>query len=113
VGDPEVVGKLPILGDDADIVDGGEPEGLDSREQWGVIDEDGDWGDFNREPGGYFVPGAILGATEGVDADVLVGVLVVLINARGFREDDCGRDVLLVVKIGERRQGTGRRDRSE
>jgi hypothetical protein len=48
-----------------------------------------------------------------VDADVLVGVLVMLINAQGFREDNCGRDVLLVVKMRERRQGTGQRDRGE
>jgi hypothetical protein len=113
VGDPEVVGKLLILGDNADIVDGGKPEGLDGREQRGVIDKDCNRGNFDREPGGYLVLGAILSATEGVDADVLVGVLVVLINARGFWEDDCGRDVLLVVKIREQQQGTGRQDRGE
>jgi hypothetical protein len=107
VRDAEVFGKLPILRDNTDVVDGGEPERLNSREQWGMVDKDRDRGDFNRKPGSGFVPGAIFGATEGVDADVLVGVLVVLIDARGVWEDDGGRNVLLVVKVWERWQGTG------
>ena len=32
VGDPEVVGKLTVLGDDADVMDGCEPERLDGGE---------------------------------------------------------------------------------
>jgi hypothetical protein len=32
VRDPEVVGKLPVLGDDTDVMDGGEPEWLDGWE---------------------------------------------------------------------------------
>ena len=72
-----------------------------------------DWGDFNRKPSGYFVAGAIFGATDGVDANELMGVLVVLINARGVWEDNRRGNVLLVVKMRERRQRTGRRNRSE
>jgi hypothetical protein len=113
VGDPEVVGKLGVLGDDADMVDGSKPERLDGREQRGVVDEGRDGGDFDGETGGYFVPRSILGTTDGVDADMLVGMLVVLVNARGVREDDGRRDILLVIKMGERRQWTGRRDRGQ
>jgi hypothetical protein len=113
VGDAEVVGKLGVLGDDADMVDGGEPEGLDSRKQWGVVDEDRDGGDFYGEAGGDFVPGAIFGAADGIDPNVLVGVSIVLVNARRVWEDNSRRDVLLVVKMWEQRQGTGRWDRSE
>jgi hypothetical protein len=113
VGDAEVVGKLAVLGDNADVMDGGEPEGLDSGKQGGVIDEDCNGSDFDGEAGGYFVLRSVLGPTDGVDADILMGVLVVLINARGVREDDCRRNVLLIVKMRERRQGTGRRDRSQ
>jgi hypothetical protein len=83
VGDPEVFGKLAVLGDDVNMVDGGEPERLDGGEQQGVVDKDCDRGDLDGEAGGYFVPRSILGTTESVDADVLVGVLIVLINARG------------------------------
>jgi hypothetical protein len=106
VGDAEVLGKLTVFGDDTDVVNGREPERLDSGEQRGVVNEEGDRGDFYREAGGDFVPGAILGAAGGVDTNILVGVLVVLINTRGVREDDCRRNVLLVVKVRERRQGT-------
>jgi hypothetical protein len=113
VGDPEVFGKLAVLGDDANMVDGGEPEGLDSREQRGVVDEDRDWGDFNRKPGGYFVPGAVLNTANGMDTNILVGVLVVLVNARRVGEDDGGGNIFLIVKMRERRQGTGRRDRGQ
>jgi hypothetical protein len=113
VGDPEVFGKLAVLGDDANMVDGGEPEGLDSREQWRVVDEDRDWGDFNREAGSDFVSGAILDATDGMNTNILVRVLVVLVNARRVREDDGGRNVFLIVQMRERRQGTGRRDRGQ
>jgi hypothetical protein len=78
-----------------------------------VVNEEGDRGDFYGEAGGDFVPGAILGAAGGMDTNVLVGVLVVLVNTRGVREDNCRRNVLLIVKVRERRQGTWRRDRSE
>jgi hypothetical protein len=44
VGDPEVVGKLLILWDNADVVDGCEPEWLDSGEHRGMVDEDRDRG---------------------------------------------------------------------
>jgi hypothetical protein len=111
VGDPEVIGELPILWDDADVVDGCEPERLDGGEQRRVVDEDCDGGDFDGEAGGDFVPRSILGTTDGMNADVLVGVFVVLVNARGVWEDDCRRNVLLIVKMGEWRKRTGRRDR--
>jgi hypothetical protein len=113
VGDPEVVGKLLVLQDNADVMDGCEPEGLDSGEQWGVVDEDRDKGDFYGEAGGYFIPRSILSTTEGVDTDILMGVLVMLINARRVQEDDGEGNILLVIKMGERQQGTGRRDRGE
>ena len=71
-----------------------------------MVDKDRDWGDFNGEPGGYFVPGAIFSAADGMDTNKLVRVLVVLVNAGGVREDDCRRNVLLIIKMGERRQGT-------
>jgi hypothetical protein len=106
VGDPEVIGELPVLWDDADVVDGREPEWLDSGKQRGVVNEESDRGDFYREAGGDFVPGAILGAADSMDTNVLVGVLVVLVNARGIREDDCRRNILLIVEVRERRQGT-------
>jgi hypothetical protein len=113
VRDPEVVGKLPILGDNTDVMDGSKSEWLDRGEQWGMVDEDRDGGDFYGETGGDFVSGAVFGAAKGVDTNVLVGVLVVLINTRRVREDDGRRNVLLVVKMGERRQGTGRRNRGQ
>ena len=78
-----------------------------------MVDEDRDGGDFYREAGCDLVSRSVLGATEGVDTDVLMGVFIVLVNARGVREDDCGRNVLLFVKMRERRQGTGRRDRGQ
>jgi hypothetical protein len=62
-----------------------------------VIDEDCDGGDFDGKSGCYFVPRAVLGTTEGVNADVLMGVFVVLVNARRVREDDGRGDVLLVI----------------
>jgi hypothetical protein len=62
-----------------------------------VIDENRDRGDFDGKSGGYFVPRAVLGTTESVDTDVLMGVFVVLVNARRVREDDSRRNVLLVV----------------
>ena len=107
VGDLEVVGKLMVLGDDADVVDRGEPEWLDSGEQWGMVNEDRDGSDFNGEAGSYFVPRPVLGLTDGVNANELMGVLVVLIDARGVWEDDCRGNILLVVKVRERWQGTG------
>ena len=103
VGDPEVVGKLPVLQDDVDMVDGCKPERLDSGEQRGVVDKDRDQGDFNRKSSGYFVAGAILSAMGGVDANKLMGVLVVLVNARGVWEDNSRGNVLLVVEVRERR----------
>jgi hypothetical protein len=78
-----------------------------------VVDKDRDGGDFYGEAGGDFVPGTVFSAADGVDTNVLVGVLVVLVNTRRVWEDNSRRDVLLVVKMGERRQGTGRRDRGE
>jgi hypothetical protein len=107
VGDPEVVGELAVLWDNADVMDGGEPEWLGGGKQRGMVDEGRDGGDFNRKPGCYFVPRSVLGTTDDVDADILVGMLVVLVNARGVREDDGRRDILLVIKMGERRQWTG------
>jgi hypothetical protein len=62
-----------------------------------VIDENRDGSDFNGKSGGYFVPRAVLGTTESVDADVLMGVFVVLVNARRVWEDDSRGDVLLVI----------------
>jgi hypothetical protein len=107
VGDPEVLGKLTVLGDDANMVDGGEPEGLDSGEQWGMVNKGRDRGDLDWETGSYFIPRSKLGTTGGMDAYILVGVFVVLVNARRVREDDGGRNVLLIVEMRERRQGTG------
>jgi hypothetical protein len=101
--DPKIVGKLPVLGDDSDIVDGSKSEWLDGWEQGGMVNEDRDGGDFYGEAGGDFVSGAVLGAAKGVDTNILVGVLVVLINTRRVWEDDGRRNVLLVVKMGERR----------
>jgi hypothetical protein len=43
----------------------------------------------------------------------LVGMLVVLVNARRVWKNDCRRNVLLVVEMRERRQGTGRWDRGQ
>jgi hypothetical protein len=62
-----------------------------------MINEGRDRGDFDGKSGGYFVSRAVLGTTEGVDADILMGVLVVLIDARRVWEDDRRRNVLLVV----------------
>jgi hypothetical protein len=62
-----------------------------------VVDENRNGGDFDGKPGGYFVPRAVLGTTESVNANVLMGVFVVLVNARRVREDDRRRNVLLVV----------------
>ena len=70
-----------------------------------MVDKDRDWGDFNGEPGGYFVPGAIFSAADGMDTNKLVRVLVVLVNARGVWKNDCRRNILLVIKVGKRRQG--------
>ena len=97
MGDLEVLGKAAVFGDNTDVVDGSEPEWLNSREQGGVVDKDRDRGDFDRKSGGYFVPRTVLGTTEGADANELVGVFVVLIDARRVWEDDGRRDVLLVV----------------
>ena len=110
MGDSEVVGTLPVLRDDADVVDGREPERLDSGEQWGVVNEDRDGSDFNKKSGGYFVAGVVLSATDGMDTDKLMGVLVMLVNARGVREDDCRENILLVVKMREQRQRARGRD---
>jgi hypothetical protein len=62
-----------------------------------VIDEDRNRGDFDGKSCGYFVPRTVLGTTESVDADVLMGVFVVLVNARRVREDNGRGDVLLVI----------------
>jgi hypothetical protein len=62
-----------------------------------MINEGRDRGDFDGKSGGYFVPRAVLGTTESVDADILMGVLVVLIDARRVWEDDCRGNVLLVI----------------
>jgi hypothetical protein len=113
VRDPEIFGKLAVLGDDANMVDGGEPKWLDSGEQGRMVDKNRDGGDFDGEAGSDFVSGAILDVMDGMNTNVLVGVLVVLVNAQGVGEDDCGRNVLLVVKVRERWQGTGRRDRGQ
>jgi hypothetical protein len=78
-----------------------------------MVDKDHDGGDFYRETGGDFVPGAVFGAAEGMDTNILVGVFVVLVNTRRVGKNDCWRNVLLVVKMRERRQGTGRRDRGQ
>jgi hypothetical protein len=94
-------------------MDGGESEWLDGWEQWRVVNEDRDGGDFYGEAGGDFVSGAVFGAAKGVDTDVLVGMLVVLVNARGVWKNDCRGNVLLVVEMRERRQRTGRWDRSQ
>ena len=48
-----------------------------------------------------------------MDGDKLVGVFFPLVVARGLRKGDGRRDVLLVIKVGKRRQRTGRRDRGE
>jgi hypothetical protein len=34
-----------------------------------------------------------------VDAEILMGVFVMLVNARGVWEDDCWGTVLLIVKV--------------
>ena len=44
---------------------------------------------------------------------VLVRVLLTLVITGGFREGDGRRNVLLIVKMGKRRQRTGRWDRSK
>ena len=97
MGDLEVLGKAAVLGDNTDVVDGGETEWLDRGEQRGVVDEGRDRGDFDGKSGGYFVPRTVLGTTKGVDADELVRVLVVLVNAQRVWEDNGRRDVFLVI----------------
>ena len=51
--------------------------------------------------------------TEGLDGYELVRVFLTLVITGGLREGDSRRDVLLIVKMGERRQRAGRRDWGE
>ena len=50
---------------------------------------------------------------EGLDGYELVRMFLTFVITGGFWEGDSGRDVLLVVKVGEWRQRAGRRDRSK
>jgi hypothetical protein len=101
--------EMGVLGDDALNVGGGRAERLDTGKQGGV----GKYGRGSWEVGdvtsGGFTTGAVFYAAEGLNGGVLVGVDEALFKTVRVREYYTRRNILLVVKMGERRQWARRR----
>jgi hypothetical protein len=92
-----------VLGDDLLDMGGRCTKGLDTRKQWGVGKEGSSGREIGDVTGGSLTAGAVLYAAAGSDSDILVGVNEALFKTVGVREDDTGRNILLVVEVGEQR----------
>ena len=103
----KIAGKLAVVRGDTKNMKGRDAKGLDAGEQRGMLDEGRYWGNIQEGTISYLIPGANFGVAEGLDGYKLVRVFLTLVITGGLREGDGGRNVLLVVKMGERWQRAG------